>query len=88
MILTLQEPAVTDDRKPLSSRRELIEDLIMALVGIVWAISFLLDPWLENYSPRPEIGFALTAVIGLMAGRRILRKKGDAPGSSNEEDDD
>lgn len=56
-------------------RRDLIEDIIMALVAGVWAVSFLLDPLLQAYEPRPELGFALTAVLGLMAGRRILRKK-------------
>jgi hypothetical protein len=58
-------------------RRELVEDAIMAVVAGVWAVSFLLDPLLDSYSPRPELGFALTAVLGLMAGRRLLRKNGD-----------
>ena len=56
------------------SPRDRVENAVIIIVTGVWAISFLLDPFIDGYSPRPEVAFAMTGIIGALWGSRIFRK--------------
>ena len=65
-----------------SRPRDREENAVIIIVTAVWAITFLLDPFVAGFSPRPEVAFAMTGIIGALWGARIFRKSSNGNGSN------
>lgn len=55
-------------------KREQVENWVIITVMAVWAFSFILDPFVPGYTPRPEVGFAMGGIIGALWGSRVIRR--------------
>lgn len=51
--------------------------IVMGAVTTIWALSFIADIIIADYSPSPYIHMAMMAVLGALFGREVLGKDGD-----------
>lgn len=65
-------------KKDSSSKknRDVIENTVIIVVTFVWAVTFLLDPFLDRFTPRPEVGFIMAAIVGALWGIKVFRRNG------------
>lgn len=59
-----------------SRKRDLVENLVIVVVTLVWAVTFLLDPFVPGFTPRPEVAFIMTAIVGALWGAKAFRRNG------------
>lgn len=52
-----------------------VQNAVVILVSVVWALSFLAPIFKPGYKPRSEVNFAFAGIVGGSLGYRILTKE-------------
>lgn len=66
---------------PPSRKRGAVENTVIIVVTLVWAITFLLDPFVPSFTPRPEVAFIMTAIVGALWGAKAFKRNGGSDGT-------
>lgn len=57
--------------------RRKIENIVILVITLVWAISFIADIVVEKYTPSPFLHMIMMGIVGALFGKRVLGKGDD-----------